>query len=92
MTRQGKKLLLTEECWLLDSGSTTHVTNSNKYLFNVEETDSIIIVGTGNTMKAKYKGTIVLAQSTSGKEKLVLHNVLYISKLKLKFLFYPRVM
>ena len=76
-TFQDKKLLLTDERWLLDSGSTIHVTNSDKYFFNVEKTDSIIVVGTGNTMRAKYKGTIVLAQSTS-KEKLVLNNVLYV--------------
>ena len=74
---QDKTLLLTGDRWLMDSGSTIHVTNSSKYFFNVEKTDSIIVVGTGNTMRARYKGTIVLAQSTT-KEILVLKNVLYV--------------
>ena len=65
------------ENWLIDSGSTVHVTNSNKYMYHIAETNSTVTVGTGNSRKAIYKGSILLRQLETG--KLVrLNNVLYV--------------
>ena len=65
------------EKWLIDSGSTVHLTNNNKYLVNASPCDNSITVGTGDSLNAKAKGTIVLRQVKSNK-KLILHDVLYV--------------
>ena len=40
-----------EEEWLADSGATTHVSNTEHYMFNKVEDSSMIVVGTGKETK-----------------------------------------
>ena len=65
------------ENWLIDSGSTVHVTNCNKHMYHFAETNSTVTVGTGNSRKAIYKGSILLRQLRTGK-LIRLNNVLYV--------------
>ena len=67
----------TYDSWLLDSGSTVHVTNVNQYMFNIKRTNSIVTVGTGNTVKAKYSGSVIIKQDVT-QSVIVLNNVLYV--------------
>ena len=65
------------EKWLIDSGSTVHVTYDDTYMFDKRETNSTITVGTGNKIKARNKGSLLLRQFNSNKT-LLLTNVLYV--------------
>ena len=65
------------EQWLMDSGSTVHLTNENKHLVNVQTCNNTITVGTGDTLTAESKGTIILKQLRHNK-RLILHDVLYV--------------
>ena len=65
------------ENWLIDSGSTVHVTNCNKHMYHFAATNSTVTVGTGNRRKAIYKGSVLLRQLGTGK-LIRLNNVLYV--------------
>ena len=65
------------EKWLMDSGSTVHVTTNKTYMFNLNNCSSTVTVGTGNTIKALFKGSIMLRQQITNK-LIILHDVLYV--------------
>ena len=65
------------EKWLMDSGSTVHVTYDDTYMFNKRKINSTITVGTGNKIKATSKGSLLLRQVNSNKT-LLLSNILYV--------------
>ena len=67
----------TYESWLIDSGSTVHVTNVNQFMFNIQRTNSVVTVGTGNTVRAKYSGSVIIQQDKT-QSVIVLNNVLYV--------------
>ena len=53
--------------WLMDSGNTVHVTNSRSYLFNICRCNRTVIVGNGNSIRAEFKGPVVLRQQMTNK-------------------------
>ena len=65
------------EIWILDSGSTVHVTNSHVGITNWAKAHETIIVGSGKEVKAYHKGTVTLR---IGESTLTLKEVLYVPK------------
>ena len=79
------------ESWLADSGASVHVTNSSKYLFNVIDDNSSIIVGTGKETEATKKGELMLIHADT-KQKIHLKNVLYVPTFKQNIMSIPTLM
>ena len=79
------------ESWLADSGASVHVTNSSKYLFNVVDDNSSIIVGTGKETEATKKGELMLIHEVT-KQKIHLKNVLYVPTFKQNIMSIPTLM
>ena len=66
-----------EEKWLADSGATTHVTNTEKYLFNKIKDRSTIVIGTGKETKATSQGNVIICHSITN-QLIKLKNVLLV--------------
>ena len=69
------------EMWLVDSGSTVHVTNDNSMIRNMKPSDEVIVVGNGKEMKARGAGELWLRHKETG-AILTLRNVLYVPGFK----------
>ncbi len=63
------------ERWLLDSGSTVHVTNNPHGITHWRKARETIVVGNGQEVKANFKGTVHLQVKNV---TLTLHNVLFV--------------
>jgi hypothetical protein len=69
-----------DENWLVDSGATVHVTNSDTGMTNIETTDTQVIIGDGSVLTPTRKGTLRL---TNDKGQVVtLHEVLHVPTFK----------
>ena len=64
-----------EEQWLVDSGSTVHITKDPQNITNWTRTFETIIIGNGEEVEATMMGTIHLQVNDA---VLTLHKVLYI--------------
>ena len=49
---------MNEKTWLADSGASSHMTNNNEGMFNIEVVNSIITIGDGKVMKSTMAGSI----------------------------------
>ena len=67
---------LDSNSWLLDSGSSVHITNCSKNLTKVRSCNVNVTIGDGWTVNAKKKGTVLV--STEEGCELTLKNVLFI--------------
>ena len=65
------------ERWLLDSGSTIHLTNNKSNLRNITNASTNVTVGTGTSVRAFIKGDLILKQLESD-DVMVLKEVLYV--------------
>ena len=64
-----------DERWLLNSGSTVHVTNNAPGITHWRKAKETIVVGNGEEVKANYKGTIHLQVKNV---TLTLNDVLFV--------------
>ena len=55
-----------EEKLLVDSGTTVHITNTEKYIFNKVKDRSVMVVGTGKETKAIARGDVMTCHSRTG--------------------------
>ena len=65
------------EKWLLDSGSTVHLTNNKTYLRNLTRANTNVTVGTGTSVHAYVKGELMLEQLIT-RDVITLKDVLYV--------------
>ena len=79
------------ESWLTDSGASVYVTNSCKYMFNVINDNSTVIVGTGKETEAKRKRELILVHGTTN-HKIYLKNILYVPTFKQNIMSIPTLM
>ena len=56
--------------WIGDTGSTHHVTKSEKSLYNIRNTDATIIVGDGTIVKYYLEGDLDLDFNNSDNNKV----------------------
>ena len=71
--------------WLLDSGSTVHVTNDESDLINPTSTHAQVITGGNKKLKAKSTGQVHLTDKQSG-TKIILKKVLYVPEFNKKII------
>jgi hypothetical protein len=66
--------------WIGDSGASSHMTNSNEGLYDVEESDQVIIVGNGEKLKAIKIGKLKMkTKDLNGNEVFfILNDVKYV--------------
>ena len=64
-----------DERWLVDSGSTVHVTNNPHGITHWCKAQETIIVGNGQEVKANFKGTVHIQVKNA---TLTLHDVLFV--------------
>ena len=64
----------TNKRWLINSGSTIHVTNDASGMVDCHHSNQTIIVGNGNEVRANYEGTVNLHV---GLDTLIFHHVLF---------------
>jgi hypothetical protein len=62
------------ERWLADSGATCHITNSDRYMSNVETVSVNVMVGNGKQVNCTKRGDVFIG---SGNQSLKLCRVLY---------------
>ena len=79
------------ERWLLDSGSTVHLTNNKFLLKNITATNTNVTVGTGTTVQAYTKGDVKLIQGNSG-NVIILKDVLYVPSFNQHILSIPKLL
>ena len=79
------------ENWLLDSGSTVHLTNNKFMLTNLCKTNTNVTVGTGTTVQATIKGDVKLVQEIS-ENVMILRDVLYVPSFNQHILSIPKLL
>ena len=84
-------LIKEEEEWLVDSGATAHLTNTEKYLFNKVKDRSVIVVGTGKETKTIARGDIMIRHSGTGK-LIKLKDVLLVLSFKQNIISIPKLL
>ena len=83
MASATKNLKFTPNCWVADSGASTHMTNSPVGLYNVKQVNQKILVGDGRSMLVTkigtWKGTFLDAQGKT--QNIILEDVQLIPEL-----------
>jgi hypothetical protein len=66
--------------WIGDTGATSHMTNDDEGMFDIEPNNQQIVIGSGETMKAVKKGKLKLkTKGKNGEETIfILSNVLFV--------------
>ena len=78
--------LINRYFWLADSGATSHMTNNDEGMFDIEEIDLDVKVGNGRVMKVRKMGSLRLRK---GNQEVVLKNVKYIPELWIQLFSIP---
>ena len=76
--------VLEKDTWIGDTGTSTHMSNSDEGMFNCQETvNQYIKVGSGERLQIMKKGykRCIIAQQNGAKLHVVLDNVYYVPKL-----------
>jgi hypothetical protein len=55
--------------WIGDTGATSHMTNDNEGMFNIEPNNQQTVIGSGETMQAVKKGKLKLKATGENDEE-----------------------
>jgi hypothetical protein len=69
-----------KERWVFDTGATAHITNNNRYMYNLRRTKQTITVANGTVHPVQCEGEVVLQSICEA--ILTLKGVLYVPKAK----------
>jgi hypothetical protein len=81
--REKKKDVLTKDTWIVDTGASTHMGNSNKGMTNVKVIDSPVQIGDGMTLHATKIGRkhLTVISKDGSKMNVVLQDYKYVPDL-----------
>ena len=65
---------MNKKTWLADSGASSHMTNNNEGMFNIEVVNSIITIGDRKVIKSTMAGSIEFWSETSTRRKTFVLN------------------
>jgi hypothetical protein len=82
--------LISSHLWLADSGASTHMTNSEKGIYNVRLTETKITIGNGKHLLSHKIGDLRMSYAVKGETyTLVVQNVKYVPQLYVNLLSIP---